>query len=995
MLVVRLFLLILFMASYGKALSQNVLRYQINHVSQNEGLSSTYVRKIVEDPYGFIWAGTQDGLNRYDGRRNIIFNKDNRNNHTLSGSDIRDLIVDSLHHSIWVITSYGGIDGIDYGTASTWFQYDQQRDPEMRRLVFNCFFSFGGRIYIGSTAGIFMLEFSAGERPVLKPAATSIRLQQQAIDRVVLQEQLAWVFTRSGGVFVMDMEKEKVIGHTDSPEALFRTLDACVLKNGKVLVASTSGIQLLELAADNKIVLKSKLLNFLNGVLGQIVFSCFQEKSGRIWISDAKKVIRIDLSNNSYEQLSENTSLPPEDWIGSVYSIFIDRQDNLWLGCHQGLAFAKNNVSPFYRMYQSAASADRMEHLYYIDPKNDSITYAGGQNGLYLINNKTGVIRNITPGINYYHSFTDLKGNNIVSNDNGSFVIKNDQLIPLANYYKEFVGRQFIFNSNAWLNDSVVALGTRNFKGVIIWQPGKRILRVLDDRSSGGLSENVINALYVDKDRNLWVTGDHSITVFNRKLELIKGFSPFNPVSKKTYSLFFDVYDWGSLYYVASYGQGVIVLDKKFNVVRELTTNSGLSSNSTYKLLPYRDSLLFVTSNNGLSVFHLHEAGRQESYFESDGLQNNSFEENTGAVFNNRIYAGGTKGLSVVDPSQLGETRTAIPLFFDNLVVDLANGSKIDTMNVRPGYFKIPDNATQTRLTFSAPVFFQTGKIEYQYRVKELNELWIDLGNRNSISFIGLAPGKYTIDIRARYRTEGWPEQFITTTLIFLPKWFQTLAFKLAVLALIAAAIYLLYRFRITQLRKQEQIRKNIAIDLHDDIGSNLNSIKIFTHLAKKDQNPQSHLANIEESLTQTSAGLRDMIWILDDSKDTVEDLVARIKKFAHPLCLAKNIELSCTFESPNTEDLLTKPEKRNLLLIAKEVINNAIKYANCNRIELVLIVKAKRKKLLIKDNGDGFDPGVVSAGNGLKNIRHRAEQLKWQLVIESSREGTLVTIET
>ncbi|OJW32134.1 MAG: hypothetical protein BGO54_17120 [Sphingobacteriales bacterium 46-32] len=518
---------------------------------------------------------------------------------------------------------------------------------------------------------------------------------------------------------------------------------------------------------------------------------------------------------------------------------------------------------------------------------------------------------------------------------------------------------------------------------------------MFDDHSSVGLSENVINALYVDRDKNLWVTGDHSITVFNRKLEPLKNFSPFNPVSKKTYSLFFDVYDSGPLYYVASYGHGVIVLDKKFNIVGELTTGTGLSSNSTYKLLPYHDSLLFVTSNNGLSVFHLNEADRYESYFENDGLQNNSFEENTGAVFNNLIYAGGTKGLSVIDPLLLGERRTEIPLFFDNLVADLANGAKIDTMDVRSGYFKIPDNVTQTRLTFSAPVFFQTAKIEYQYRVKELNEGWIDLGSRNSISFIGLAPGKYTIDIRARYRTDDWPGHFITTTLFFSPKWFQTLTFKLAVLALIAAAIYLLYRFRITQLRKQEQIRKSIAIDLHDDIGSNLNSIKIFTHLAKKDGNPQSHLANIEESLTQTTAGLRDMIWILDDSKDTVEDLIARIKKFAHPLCLAKNIELSCTFESPNSEDLLTKPEKRNLLLIAKEVINNAIKYANCNRIELLLIIKAKRKKLLIKDNGDGFDPGVVSAGNGLKNIRHRAEQLKWQLVMESSREGTLVTIET
>ncbi len=995
MIVVRLFILILFLASYVMAFCQNVLRYQVNHVSQNEGLSSTYVRKIIQDPYGFIWAGTQDGLNRYDGRRNIIFNKDNRNTHTLSGSDIRDLIVDSIHHSVWALTSYGGIDGIDYRTASTWFRYDQQRDPDMSRLVFNCFFNYNDSLYIGSTAGFFTLDFSAGKQPVLKPARSSIRLQEQAIDKVVLKDQLAWVFTRSAGVFVMDMKRGEIVAQTGSAAASFRTLDACILQNGKVLAASTSGLQLLELTADNKIEVASNRLSFLNGILGDIVFSCFQEKSGRIWVSDAKKVVRIDLSKNSYERLSENSSLSSEDWVGSVYSIFIDRQDNLWLACHQGLAYTKNEVSPFYRMYQSATSIDRMEHLYYIDPKNDSITYAGGQNGLYLINSNTGTVRNISPGINYYHSFTDPKGNNIVSNDNGSFVLRNNQLVPLAKVYKEFNGKQFVFNCHVRLNDSLVALGTRNFKGVIIWQQGKGIYQILDDGPAGGLSENVINALYVDKKDNLWIAGDQSLAVFNNKLELVKNLSPVSAASKKAYSLFFDIYDSGSLYYIASYGQGVIVLDKTFNVVKELTTGSGLSSNSTYKLLPYLDSLLFVTSNNGLSVFHLKDADRYESYFESDGLQSNSFEENTGTVFNDRIYAGGARGLSIINPSLLRQEKEDIPLFFDNLVVDMADGSKIDTIDVRLGYFKIPNNATQTRLSFSAPVFYQSSKIEYQYRVRELHEHWIDLGNRSAISFVGLAPGKYTIYIRARYPSEEWPEQFLTTTLVFLPKWFQTLAFKVAVLTLIIGIVYLLYRFRLTQMRKQEQIRKSIAIDLHDDIGSNLNSIKIFTHLAIKEENPQQHLTNIEESLTQTSAGLRDMIWILDDSKDTVEELVARIKKFAHPLCLAKNIELSCTIESDKMEDMVTKSEKRNLLLIAKEVINNAIKYANCNRIGLVLTIKAKRKKLVIRDNGEGFDTKVASAGNGVKNIQHRAAQLKWQLMIESNQEGTVVTLET
>ena len=101
------------------------------------------------------------------------------------------------------------------------------------------------------------------------------------------------------------------------------------------------------------------------------------------------------------------------------------------------------------------------------------------------------------------------------------------------------------------------------------------------------------------------------------------------------------------------------------------------------------------------------------------------------------------------------------------------------------------------------------------------------------------------------------------------------------------------------QIKKQQQIRKDIASDLHDDIGSTLNTLKIFAHLAKKEPDKEEHLDQVEHSLTQASLGLRDMIWVLDDTKDSVYELMERIKKYALPVCQVNGIHFEGNIKKP------------------------------------------------------------------------------------------------
>jgi len=221
--------------------------------------------------------------------------------------------------------------------------------------------------------------------------------------------------------------------------------------------------------------------------------------------------------------------------------------------------------------------------------------------------------------------------------------------------------------------------------------------------------------------------------------------------------------------------------------------------------------------------------------------------------------------------------------------------------------------------------------------------------------------------------------------LVFLPKWYQTLWFKL-LLALAALAIpFGFFQYRLHELRMQQQIRKEIASDLHDDMGSTLNTVKIFAHLAR-DGDRESMLLQVDEAITLAIAGLRDLLWVLDDKDDTAGGLMERIRKMALPITLTHHIALQCNIRETMVKLLLTKKEKRNLLLIAKEAVNNTIKYAQCSRLDISFSQVNGRPVLQIRDNGKGFDSSVAYPdGYGLRNMKDRARQIGYQLELHTA----------
>jgi signal transduction histidine kinase len=201
----------------------------------------------------------------------------------------------------------------------------------------------------------------------------------------------------------------------------------------------------------------------------------------------------------------------------------------------------------------------------------------------------------------------------------------------------------------------------------------------------------------------------------------------------------------------------------------------------------------------------------------------------------------------------------------------------------------------------------------------------------------------------------------------------------------------------IQQLQENEQIRSRIARDLHDDIGSTLSSIGILSQVVEYqiDKNPLSVkelVQRINESSQKVQRSLSDIVWTTRQTSNSFGEVLVKMKEFAAEVFEPKNINYY--FQTENLPEIQLSANKQyNLYLIFKEAINNIVKYADATEVNIEISFENSELRLFVKDNGIGFDETLIKAGNGLGNMRKRAESLGGSITI-LSRVGKGSSIE-
>ncbi len=220
--------------------------------------------------------------------------------------------------------------------------------------------------------------------------------------------------------------------------------------------------------------------------------------------------------------------------------------------------------------------------------------------------------------------------------------------------------------------------------------------------------------------------------------------------------------------------------------------------------------------------------------------------------------------------------------------------------------------------------------------------------------------------------------------------------FSIGGLCLVIVLLLLGYRtYKTRQTLRLSDIRNKIAGDLHDDIGSTLNSISIYSEVArKKDEQQDEALEMIGEASRKIIDAMSDIVWTVTPENDSFAKIIFRMKSFAYNLFRAKKIEFTFQSDESLNEKKLSLEGRRNLYLIFKEAVNNLVKYSGATTVAITLVSENEFIKLRILDNGIGFDTAQDNIGNGLKNMKRRADEMKASFKIESSKgNGTQIEL--
>lgn len=328
----------------------------------------------------------------------------------------------------------------------------------------------------------------------------------------------------------------------------------------------------------------------------------------------------------------------------------------------------------------------------------------------------------------------------------------------------------------------------------------------------------------------------------------------------------------------------------------------------------------------------------------------------------------------------------------------------IDLHMLINGDLELPHAINDLQVGFGVVALHEGDAFTYAYRITRDDErsTWSDLGRQRSFSLLDLGPGNYMVEVRA----ESPFSRPVILTILFkvLPPWWATWWVRGSAMLLMMVLVVLVtrtilqrrYRARLRELERErelEKVRMRIARDIHDGIGSGLTKITMLSRQMDATAAPQA--ARIAEASTELVNELGEIVWTVDPRNDSFASFLAYVRSLLgrqfEDLQVDLHTDLRC---ADNDRDRTIGPElKRNILLVLKEAVSNALRHSAASQIEVQLHLDTGRAELLVRDNGHGFDPLRIREGaNGLANFSKRAEALGGSASVATGPDGTSVT---
>jgi signal transduction histidine kinase len=309
---------------------------------------------------------------------------------------------------------------------------------------------------------------------------------------------------------------------------------------------------------------------------------------------------------------------------------------------------------------------------------------------------------------------------------------------------------------------------------------------------------------------------------------------------------------------------------------------------------------------------------------------------------------------------------------------------------------------------FAALDFSTPSRNQYAYMLEGLDNEWINSGTRRFAGYTGLEGGKYLFKVKGTNGDGVWNESGTSIRIIITPPFWKTLWFNVLLVLMIGGGVALIIIYRIRHLLEhkaieraaEEKMRSKVAADFHDELGNRITKISLFSQIIKNNYRENTdkaleYLDKINENARNLYDETRDFIWHLDPKKDTLDDLVMRLKSFGDELFEGTDITYKLENRIKDSEYIRPSMEwRQNILRIFKEGMHNALKYSNCSTVKLTLEKDDHSIILRLADNGVGFEPSMMRDGNGLVNMKNRAQAIQANIeILSNPGKGTQIIL--
>ncbi|MBI4751488.1 MAG: GAF domain-containing protein [Acidobacteria bacterium] len=768
--------------------------------SIEQGLSSNIIQCLAQDQQGFLWLGTPDGLNKFDGYTFTVFRHDPQNPNSLSMNDVRGLLVDRTG-MIWIGTSSGGLNRLNPQTGQvTRFVSDPAHpttlsDNRVRCLALNR----QGEIWVGTFGGgVNRFQPTTGEfqRFQNNPSNSSSLSDDRVISVLVDGEGVVWVGTAAGGLNRFDPHSQtfqRYQQRANDPASLGSNDIRCILPDpsGKLWIGTyQGGLNLFDPKT-------GKVSRFLHdpqnpASLGSNDIRAMAiDAEGTLWIgTEGAGVNSFDLRQHQFLRFQHRPSDPHSLSGNDALSVLVDQNQLIWIGTNgTGLNILSRTATKFVHLKNDPVDPSSLggnDVRAVCQDQRRQVWIGTSDGGLSEYNSETNRFTRISTVTPKTGSPTPTRVSALACDQSNHLWIGTDgEGVILFDPVQKRVLNQFqsrADDSTSLTENRVLTLfvdhtgkcwvGTYG-GGISLFDPQTRSFQAFRHNSldAASISSDDVSAFFEDRQGKVWAgTLDGGFNRYDPQTRTfqripLKGAGPNRLNNHAITAILKDQSGW---LWIGTLGGGIIRIDSQMKEVSPLTTRDGLPNDTVFNLMEDAQGTVWISTNFGLSRFDP-KTNHFRNYTVQDGLQSNGFHRGSGArCTDETLIFGGANGFNLIYPTRLKDNLAIPPIVITEFrVFDKPAPFNLEGIELayRQNFFAFE---------FAALSFVFPEKNQYAYRLEGFDSDWVFCGSRRYASYTNLNPGEYVFRVKGANHDGVWNEQGAALRIRIVPPWWRS-----------------------------------------------------------------------------------------------------------------------------------------------------------------------------------------------------------------------------